>query len=97
MGIINRWLKAFQRPVAPTPEPIKIAGIYTCCHRLGLSKSFQLGSLGLKMVVAMQSGRDAVYELTDWQSASGVDWDWHIFTFKKWAYDTDAASLPRYC
>jgi hypothetical protein len=96
---IKEWFDRTFRPPPPppVPDPITIAGIYTVCDRLGLGKSVRWPLDGRQMLVAMTSGRDAIYAYTDWKPASGVDWDWHIFTFVRYVEPGEAVDLPRYC
>lgn len=86
-----------RKDVPPVPGPIKIAGIYTVCDRLGLPKSWGRGLEGKRMLVAMQSGKDAIYRYVDGEYAPGVDWVWHIFEFERYVEDGEHIDLPRYC
>lgn len=82
-----------------TPKPdapvVKVAGIYIAAKRLGLGKTYRHSNMGREFLVAMESGKDAVFRYEDFERAESCDWDWHILKAVRYAKDADS-ELPRY-
>jgi len=76
------------------PPPLDIAGIYIICSRLGLPKDREAPDKLHHLLVAMDSGRDAVYAYQGYEHGFGVDWGWHHYAFQRYALSGDAG-LPR--
>lgn len=85
-----------QVSVGEKPDDIRIPGIYLVCDRLGLTKRYRQENEGKMMLVAMSSGRDAIYEYVDSERARNTDWDFHVFRFKRYVIDGHEIDLPRY-
>lgn len=81
---------------APKPADINIPGIYTVCDRLGIGKTWRPEYVGKPMIVAMASGRDAIFRYETSRHASSTDWDFHIFKFDRYLGDGEAFDAPRY-
>jgi len=74
---------------------IKIGGIYTSADKLGLGKTGRHGNLGREFLVAMESGKDAVFRYESFERAGTCDWDWHILKAVRYAKPDDF-TLTRY-
>jgi hypothetical protein len=79
-----------------SPKDIRIAGIYNICGKLGISYWGEQKYVGREMVVAMSSGRDAIYRYADWERARGVDWVWHIYRFVRYVEPGEVLNIVRY-
>jgi hypothetical protein len=90
------FLKGLIRRPTP-PPPVRIAGIYTIAHRLALPACTEPRNPMQQIIVAMTSGRDAVYLYAGFERAWNVDWGWHTFRFHYYLDDPrDLDFLPRY-
>lgn len=88
------WPFKKREPKLRAPE-IKVAGIFKSADRLALGKTYQRQNQGREFLVAMDSGKDAVFRYVDFERAGTCDWDWHILRAVRYATAEDAA-LPRY-
>lgn len=88
------WPFKKRKPAPKAPE-IKVAGIFRSADRLSLGKTYRQENMGREFLVAMESGKDAVFRYVDWDRAGTCDWDWHILRAVRYATAEDAA-LPRY-
>lgn len=90
-------LKAADKAARKRLPPIRIAGIYTICGKLGLPKYADPAAAARQIVVAMTSGRDAIYRWDHSGDTTNVDWAWHVFRFDRYVRDgEDIAALRRY-
>lgn len=85
------------KPKAPVVAPIKIAGIYTICDRLGLPKWYEPKGDAPRFVAEMSSGRDAIFKWAETEPAWNVDWSWHVFIFERYVADGETVQFVRYC
>lgn len=68
-------------PADGPPKPIRTAQIMTFWTEHGCRSE-----MGSEIKVPMQSGRTAVFKLTniEYPFGSGIDWQWHDFTFDRY-------------
>lgn len=77
-------------PVTKPHQPkqhFRTHGLATYWHELGAPR--KIGDL---VVVNMASGKNAVYELANIESAKGTDWNWYDFEFVRYADTPDSPS-----
>lgn len=48
------------------------------------------------MSVDMVSGKTGIFRYGGPESASNVDWVWHVFNFDRYANDGEALDMPHY-
>ena len=94
-----KWIAdLFARPGAPAePLPvITIPGIFTVCQRLGLPKSWSNDLADRRILVAMSSGRTAVFRYLRCKPHDKVDWSTHVFEFERYLTEGERSDFPVY-